>query len=196
MTLRDRKKEQTREAIVGAAFELFDLHGFDGTTVDQIAEAAGVSRRTFFRYFRTKEAVVFPERDARLTLFRERLGLGPPDEPPFAGVRRALLDLAAEYQTARALCRARNRVVQGSDALQAYDQELDRQWETVIAEALGRGARESLHARLAAGAVMGVVRACLAEWQRTECQIDLRELGRQAVALLERGIQNKGENGR
>jgi AcrR family transcriptional regulator len=52
-----------RERLAEAAFIQFNERGFDATTVDQIADAAGVSRRTFFRYFKTKEDAIFPEHD-------------------------------------------------------------------------------------------------------------------------------------
>ena len=58
MTLRDRKKEQARDALVEAAIALFDERGIDGTSVDDIAAAVGLSRATFFNYFPYKEAIL------------------------------------------------------------------------------------------------------------------------------------------
>ena len=54
-TLRERKKQRTREALLRVAIELFTTRGYEGTTVDDIADAVGVSQRTFFRYFAGKE---------------------------------------------------------------------------------------------------------------------------------------------
>jgi AcrR family transcriptional regulator len=59
--LREQKKAETRAALVKAAQDLFHRKGYEATTIDEIAEAAVVSRRTFFRYFPTKEDLVFPQ---------------------------------------------------------------------------------------------------------------------------------------
>jgi AcrR family transcriptional regulator len=59
----ERDPPGIRERLAEAAFTQFNQRGFDATTVDQIADAAGVSRRTFFRYFKTKEDAIFPEHD-------------------------------------------------------------------------------------------------------------------------------------
>jgi AcrR family transcriptional regulator len=78
--LRERKKERTRDAIRDAAHDLFLLHGFAGTTVDDIADAAEVSPRTFFRYFVSKEVVLFSRFDETLALLGEFLDPRPPGE--------------------------------------------------------------------------------------------------------------------
>ena len=61
MGLRERKKRRTREAVRSAAFELFQENGYPNTTIEQIAEAAAVSTRTFFRYFPNKAALLIPD---------------------------------------------------------------------------------------------------------------------------------------
>ncbi len=61
MGLRERKKRRTREAVRSAAFELFQENGYPNTTIEQIAEAAAVSPRTFFRYFPNKAALLIPD---------------------------------------------------------------------------------------------------------------------------------------
>lgn len=58
---RDRKRRATKEALTLAALDLFEEHGFSATTIDDITERADVARRTFFRHFPSKEAVLFPD---------------------------------------------------------------------------------------------------------------------------------------
>jgi AcrR family transcriptional regulator len=79
--LRERKKLQTRDAIRDSAHDLFVARGFAGTTVDDIAEAANVSPRTFFRYFANKEDVLFSQFDEALDLLQDFLASRPDDEP-------------------------------------------------------------------------------------------------------------------
>src|SRR5262245_53061416 len=61
--LRERKKARTREAILEAALDLFEHKGYDSTTIEEIAEAADISPRTFFRYFETKLDLVMVDKD-------------------------------------------------------------------------------------------------------------------------------------
>src|SRR4029450_3544168 len=86
--LRERKKAETRRAIQEHALRLFLQKGYDTTTVEEIAAAAGVSHMTFFRYFPTKHAVV--ENDAYAPLIAELIRARPAGEDPLTAIRRAL----------------------------------------------------------------------------------------------------------
>ncbi|WP_330452180.1 MULTISPECIES: TetR family transcriptional regulator [unclassified Streptomyces] len=89
--LRERKKRRTRDALLVAALELFTAHGYEETTVDEIADAVEVSQRTFFRYFAGKEAAVFAVQDMVESHFLSELRQRPADEAPFEAMRRAVL---------------------------------------------------------------------------------------------------------
>src|ERR671918_1677884 len=79
--LRERKKEQTRRTIAAVALDLFETRGYAETTVDDIAAAADVSPRTFFRYFAGKDEAVFERADDVQVAFRALLDSRPTDEP-------------------------------------------------------------------------------------------------------------------
>lgn len=190
--LRALKKERTRDLLVEEALRLFQRKGFENTTVDEIALAAGVSRRTFFRYFPTKEAVVFPDREARLRRFRANLARKERGETPFQRVRRACADMARVFAEQRRRIVAQQRVIEASPALVAHDHMLDRDWEEAIAQTLlgGRtGAVSRRRARLLAGAILGAIRSALRLWIDTNGAADLEALGREAFDLLEQDVR-------
>jgi AcrR family transcriptional regulator len=91
--IRDRKARETRGRIAAAALELFVSQGYEETSIDQIAEGAGVSRRTVFRHFATKEAILFDHlavrRDYALARLRER----PSSEPTLVSLHVVLREL-------------------------------------------------------------------------------------------------------
>jgi len=85
-SLRERRTARTRDAIVAAALELFEERGFQGTTVDEIAARADVAPRTFFRYFPTKEAVLFARAADDRAKIAAALGARPLREHPFVSL--------------------------------------------------------------------------------------------------------------
>jgi AcrR family transcriptional regulator len=90
ITLQDRKRRVTRDHIESTALKLFAERGYDATTIEDIAQAAGMSARTFFRYFATKEDVVFADHVDELERFTSALNQEPLDAPLPTRVRRAL----------------------------------------------------------------------------------------------------------
>lgn len=193
--MRERKKTERRAAIVKAARRLFRRKGFDRTTVDEIAERADISRRTFFRYFSTKEAVVFPNNQARLEHFERLLAESDRNEPPFEAVRRACGAMAAQFADAGTELLEQHRIIEGSRTLVAYEIELDRTWEVAIERAVLRGGRRTAaaqrHARIVAGAMAGVIRASLRHWFAGECRDDVARMGDEALEALARGLLAK-----
>src|ERR1700741_561650 len=94
MSLRERKRVRTRQALIDAAVELFGRRGYDGTTIADIAAGADVSTRTFFSYFASKEDILFPDADARVNAALTAIDERSPDERPTAILLRALGELA------------------------------------------------------------------------------------------------------
>jgi AcrR family transcriptional regulator len=97
MSLRQRHTERTREAIVAAAYDLFAAKGYGETTIDEIAERADVAPRTFFRYFATKEAVLFYGAEDQVAATAAQLRARPADESPYDSLLAVLRSRSAEF---------------------------------------------------------------------------------------------------
>jgi AcrR family transcriptional regulator len=95
MTLRDRKKARTRQAIIDAATDLFATRGYEETTIADIAAAADIGTRTFFSYFASKEEVLFPESDARVRAAVDAIRTREPGDGPAEVLLRALRNAQA-----------------------------------------------------------------------------------------------------
>jgi AcrR family transcriptional regulator len=86
---RERKKRQTRDALVHAALTLFDAKGYEHTAVREITDAVDVSERTFFRYFASKEDLALSFIGESNAVFVRELAARPPQEPPFVALANA-----------------------------------------------------------------------------------------------------------
>jgi AcrR family transcriptional regulator len=96
MSLRDRKRARTRQALVDAAVDLIERKGYEAATVADISAAAEIGTRTFFSYFPSKEDVLFPEADRRVQLAVEAIAGRAPDEEPAEVLLRALREANEE----------------------------------------------------------------------------------------------------
>ncbi len=190
--LRERKKARTRSQIIEAATRLFLEKGFEETTVDEIAEAAEVSRSTFFRYFPAKEMTVFPFNEDRVEKFRAEFLRRVPGESAFAALCRAVLAMARLFEASREDQLVQASIVRTSPFLIGRQFQIEEAWEHALAE----GIRDRLdddpevdhQARMVAAALLGMIRTELAGWSRGGCQGDLQETARGFFPLLERGL--------
>ncbi|MFF8590366.1 TetR family transcriptional regulator [Streptomyces sp. NPDC015220] len=176
--LRERKKQRTRGALLRAALELFTTQGYERTTVDDIADAVGVSQRTFFRYFPGKEEAAFAVQDMVEAHFVESLRVRPPAEAPLEALRRAVLDGWDTINDAVAsvvpveLYLRMFRVIESTPALLAAHLRRSVETEETIARLLAE--REGLDAdtdprpRLAVAVFGGVIRVTGRQWSAGE----------------------------
>lgn len=189
VALRERKKDQTRDALARAAIELFQDKGYEATTVAEIARAASVSRRTFFRYFPTKDALLFVDTSDHLERFREILDTRRPGDGMVDPIRRACLGHAGEYMREREQVVARARIIESSPGLSKQERQQDLLWEQAITESLLVTRLSSptaeRRARMLSGAIVGAMRAAIIEWQRLDGNDDLVRLTAEALDLFE-----------
>jgi AcrR family transcriptional regulator len=186
--LRDRKKLEAERTLAKVAKKAFEKRGFDAVTVEEIAAAANVSKRTFFRYFPTKEDVFFGRRRAQLEALESAL-VPLADETPFATVRRALLSVSSLHLEAKDDVLREHRVLARSPALLARDLEWDRRAQELVAEALARSG-DPRRARLVSGAIVGVLRVVIEDWVQSEGALDLEAEGIEALDLLARTFED------
>jgi AcrR family transcriptional regulator len=149
--LRERKKRATRAAIHDAGMRLFAEQGFAGTTVDQIADAADVSRATVFHYFPTKEDIVFGDAPLAVAALSEALR----DRPAIPAVREWLGGLAGWIEPDLVL---QLRLVREVPGVGARRFQLYGEFERVLADALERELGRRMPAELAAGALFAGLR--------------------------------------
>jgi AcrR family transcriptional regulator len=116
-SLKARKQQVVRDALSVAAEELFLKQGFDETTVEQIALTAGVSRRTFFRYYESKEDVMVERSDRLGEMLLTELSERPIDEPPLLAIRNALVSAVESSLADRDLVRYVIRVLRETSSL-------------------------------------------------------------------------------
>jgi AcrR family transcriptional regulator len=188
--LRERKKERTRRLLADVALELFETRGFDRTTVDDIAAAADVSPRTFFRYFATKDEALFDRGADVRDQFRAMLAARPADEPMLVALREigtALLagELVEEDRVRRVL------------ALTHTEPALRNRYEGLMASieadltdwAAGRLAvpASDLRPRLIAAAVLAARRVAMDIWLESP-DVDLVDQVARSIDLLAAGL--------
>jgi TetR/AcrR family transcriptional regulator, regulator of mycofactocin system len=176
--------------VARAALELFSRQGYDQTTVDEIAAAVGVSRRTFFRYFETKPDVVWGEFDAELVRLADALAAAPPDEPMMDVLRRVVVSTNRFGAAELGDLRIRMGLTSSVPTLVAHSAVRYTEWCDVIAEfAAGRlgGQPGDLRPQTVARASLGAAMAAFTCWARYDTD-DLAAALDQAFRALATGF--------
>jgi AcrR family transcriptional regulator len=192
--LRERNKLRRREQITDAALRLFAERGFDGVTIEEIAAAADVSRRTFFRYFARKEDVVVGWKRQMADELRAALAERPREEPPLDAVHRALATVAAGYAERRELTLGLMRLFESGPAL-AHDADYPA-WDAALADGLAERlgvdpARDS-EPRLVANVGFAVLAATVESWAASGGGDDLIARLDEGFAALRRTVAAAG----
>lgn len=184
-TWRDRKQQMARDAIYSAAIELFAAKGFEETTADEIAEVAGVSRRTFFRYFASKDDLLAQSVVSYGEVLADEVRSAPANAGQRELLERALL-AGVEY-TSKDLSKMRQliAVVDGSMSARQAHQSRMMQVEDTLTEAFAsrKGTKRELRARLMAGITLAVMQSTLLAWYRGEDK-DLPSAAKRVLRLL------------
>ncbi|MCT9082767.1 TetR/AcrR family transcriptional regulator [Streptomyces fulvoviolaceus] len=193
-TLRERKKQRTREALLRAALELFTTRGYEGTTVDDIAETVDVSQRTFFRYFAGKEEAALAVQEMTVNRFVESVRERPPHEAPLEALRQAVLDgwdtlnEVVESVVPVELYLRMFRVIESTPVLLAAhlrrSEEVEEVLARVLAEREGVDMDTDPRPRLTVAVFGGVMRVTERQWTTGE-DFSLRAMRDLTVSHLE-----------
>ena len=191
--LRERRKALTAAELEAAAFRLFGERGFDAVTVDDIAAEADVSRRTFFRYFASKEDVLLADHFVQLARLREAMAARPPDEPIVTALRNALLSMADDFEDRKEMIILRGQLMRDTPSLQARSLVHQKLWEDamqeLVAERLGVDPVTDLRPGVVSAATLAAMRVAFTNWLTSGCDGDLIAMTAEALDLLDGGLQ-------
>jgi AcrR family transcriptional regulator len=179
-----RWKPDAQGRLMSAAIELFDEQGYEATTVAEIAERAGLTKRTFFRYFSDKREVLFSGSQELQRIWLEGLAAAPADASPLAAVAAGLDPLAEMFIERHSFARIRAQIVEANPELQERELIKLQSLAAAIKGALmGRGVSVNA-AILAAQAGVTVFHVAFARWVAQDDPTAIRRLMEESLEEL------------
>lgn len=185
--LRERKRQVTLDRIAETGLKLFIENGYEATTLDQIAAASGISRRTFFYYLKSKEDVLLAHESGNIPrLLHPTFLKQSPKQPPIDAARKTFLALASMYETEESI--VADRILRSIESLRLRKEALHVQLEEVLAEAMyelwpDETRRPAL--RLTAMIAMGALRFAKGNWRQNNAAHPLTHYIDEAFDLLD-----------
>lgn len=166
--LATRRRDQTRAEIAAAAVELFSSAGFDATTMDDVATAAGVSRRTAYRHFASKDELIFEQPRLWLAQFTAVIEARAEGEPSRDLLRRAILAVAQHIEDHRDAVLRSFTILMSTESLLGRHGKSDAEWRELCAAVIvgdsDGSAQAQLETMVATGALIGATNAMIAAW--------------------------------
>jgi AcrR family transcriptional regulator len=191
--LRERKKAETHQALAKAALDLADRLGPDRVTVEAIADAAGVSPRTFFNYFSSKEDAIVGIAPAHSSALLADLLARPEGEPPLDALRAVVLAVAERLQAVGDDWVVRHRLIQKHQSLAvtraSWFAEVERRMAEEIARRTGLDPGLDVYPMLVVSATIGALRVAIDVWQDRGRAGALETLIDEAFDVLAHGLR-------
>jgi AcrR family transcriptional regulator len=185
----ERRHAQTRASIADAAVALFAERGFAETTMDEVADAAGVSRRTAYRHFPSKDDLVFEQARHWLLHFNAEIAQPTPGETQRERCRRGLLAVGRLIQTQARSIAAAYAVVVATPSLRGYNGRTEDEWFDRYIELLtppGRiSADRAVQIATVAGSLVGTTKALVGVWAAGQPQSEMESITRAALDQLD-----------
>ncbi len=188
--LRERKRRQTRQRIAETGLKLFTANGYEATTLDAITQASGISRRTFFYYFKSKEEILLAWQSGLPDTFRAAVFAESADQPPLDATRNALLKLAVQFKSEQAV--SIGRILRSNELLRASNQAKYLQMEQAAFEALCERwpqARRRKALRIVAMVSVGALRLAIDTWVDEEGRKPLVKCLNETFASLQAELE-------
>ncbi|MFT9165604.1 TetR/AcrR family transcriptional regulator [Komagataeibacter saccharivorans] len=185
--LRERKQARVRSTLIAEAMRLFSTQGYDQTTVDEIAEAAEVSRRTLFRMFETKGDIVLAWTKGMTQTLTDALAACPRDMPAGDAMMHAFISLVPRIAANRQDTYDFVYLIEKTPSLQTVSLQKYGKWEDCLAEGLARRLpvrrNRKIAARLMARGGIAIFRTALDDWIRLKGRPALVPLLQKTYAL-------------
>ncbi|AQT78791.1 mycofactocin system transcriptional regulator [Mycolicibacterium litorale] len=186
-----RRRSTTGDHITEVALDLFATYGFGSVSVDDVAQASGIARRTLFRYYSSKNAIPWGDFDSHLQDFRDLLETAPPGTSVTAALRSALLAFNT-FDDSETRHRTRMQVILQTPELQAYSMTMYAGWRAVVSEFVaGRiGARPTdLIPQSVAWQMLGIALSAYEYWLAHE-SVSLPQALGDAFDAVARGLDD------
>lgn len=186
--LRQRKKDSARRAIEDAAWELFAEQGYEETSINDIAERADVAPRTFFRYFPTKEAVMYPQFEELLQTVRDEFHKRPADEPVITSLFESLETLSGSLEGEGSRAQQRmammKRPGQQPPGTEYFRSRLAEVTGELVLERDGDSEEARMRARLASGVVSLLIDTAHNCWMEEGARESLHDVGERCRGMM------------
>ena len=186
--LRQRKKDSSRRAIEDAAWELFAEQGYEETSINDIAERADVAPRTFFRYFPTKEAVMYPQFEELLQAVRDEFHKRPSDEPVITSLFESFEVLSGSLEGEASRTRQRmdmmKRPGQHPPGTEYFRARLSEVTAELVLERDGNSDEARMRARLASGVVSVLIDTAQNCWIEAGARESLHDVGERCRGMM------------
>ena len=190
--LRERKRRETLRRIAEQGLKLFLTNGYEATTVDAIAEAAGISRRTFFYYFKSKEEILLAWQDGGFTeTLRAAVLEQSTKQSPLSAVKNALLGLTISFQADYKQTRVIERLMCSNEALRIRHQAKYVEQEQAVFDALCQmwpQPKRQPALRIVAMMSIGALRLAIDNWNRDQGKRPIAVYLKEAFADLKSEI--------
>jgi AcrR family transcriptional regulator len=189
--LHEQRRRSTHEALRRAALASFARKGFANVTVTELAREAGVTERTFFRHFPTKEAVLFQDYETQVEWLSEALAQRPASESLFDAILASVASFPHDLEVVRQAATARSELI-SADRIASHLRVVQSSFAGVITDFVKKRYRDTpdidLVAEVAGACLAAALVVAVENWGRDGCTGDLGEITAAAIDLVRSGL--------